>query len=333
MRRNNSHPFDIFDKKDVRFRRFHGTMETTYQNLHKEGVGVEIRHASIISEVEEAILWEWQILGCHSPSGKSFCLRGGKEHRELKLSQFQRDNNHWKYTEYGSKNFCGGLADLRRENKVVRQFACPTAGDHFHVRLLDFYVSKLPKGAEKKDAFYFTPKTPEDPEKPWYSAVPIGWNKLVKDIFAEANISGKTNHSLRATGATRMYNNGIPEKTIQVRTGHKSINGLRVYECPGLEQQREACEALADVTNKQVVPKSSELDVSHQNIVAPTVHRPTFPPVQLANSGAPILPPSFTFSGCSVNVCTGLVMTSGTFQSSSTPFGLSQADIDNFSKF
>ena len=29
MRRNNSHPFDIFNKKDVRFRRFHGTMETT----------------------------------------------------------------------------------------------------------------------------------------------------------------------------------------------------------------------------------------------------------------------------------------------------------------
>ena len=75
------------------------------------------------------------------------------------------------------------------------------------MRLLDFYVSKLPKGAKEKDAFYFTPlcKTPEDPEKPWYSSVPIGWNKLdrmVKDIFVEANISGKTNHSLRATGAT-----------------------------------------------------------------------------------------------------------------------------------
>ena len=179
-------------------------------------------------------------------------------------------------------------------------------------------------------------QTPEDPEKPWYSAVPIGWNKLdrmVKDIFTEANISGKTNHSLRATGATRMYNHGIPEKTIQVRTGHKSIDGLRVYERPGLEQHQEACEALADVTNKQVLPKSSGLDVSYQNIVAPTVHRPTFPPVQLANSGAPVLPPSFTFSGCSVNVFTGPVMTSGTFQSSSTSFGLSKADIDNFSKF
>ena len=80
MRRNNSHPFDIFDKKDVRFRRFHGTMETTYQNLHKEGVGVEIRHASIISE-EEAILWERQILGCHSPKAPVravFFLNGKK---------------------------------------------------------------------------------------------------------------------------------------------------------------------------------------------------------------------------------------------------------------
>ena len=52
-----------------------------------------------------------------------------------------------------------------------------------------------------------------------FSAVPIGRNKLdrmVKDIFAEANISGKTNHSLRATGATQIYNHGIREKTIQV---------------------------------------------------------------------------------------------------------------------
>ena len=32
------------------------------------------------------------------------------------------ENDHWKCTEYGSKNFRGGLADLRRENKVVRQF-------------------------------------------------------------------------------------------------------------------------------------------------------------------------------------------------------------------
>ena len=64
--------------------------------------------------------------------------------QDLKVSQLQRENDHWKYTKHGSRNFCGGLADLRRqENKVVQQFVCPTAGDHCHVRLLDLYVSKL----------------------------------------------------------------------------------------------------------------------------------------------------------------------------------------------
>ena len=100
-----------------------------------------------------------------------------------------------------------------------------------------------------------------------------------------------------------MYNHGTPEETIQVRTGHKSINGLRVYEQPGLEQQWEACEAIADVANKQG-RKNSGLDIyiSHENILAQTIHRPTFPPLQFANSGVPVLPPSLTFSGCSVNV-------------------------------
>ena len=43
-------------------------METTYQDLHKEGIGVEIKHAPIMSEDKEVILWEWQILDCHSPT-------------------------------------------------------------------------------------------------------------------------------------------------------------------------------------------------------------------------------------------------------------------------
>jgi len=52
----------------VRFRDFRGTLETTYQGLHKEGIGVEIKHAPIISGDKEVILWERQILGCLSPT-------------------------------------------------------------------------------------------------------------------------------------------------------------------------------------------------------------------------------------------------------------------------
>ena len=50
-------------------------------------------------------------------------------------------------------------------------------------------------------------------------------------MCTEANISGcKTNHSLRATAATQMFQQDVPEKLIQERTGHRSLEGLRLYE-------------------------------------------------------------------------------------------------------
>ena len=40
----------------------------------------------------------------------------------------------------------------------------------------------------------------------------------------------KTNHRLRATAATQMFRQGAPEKVIQERTGHRSIEALHSYE-------------------------------------------------------------------------------------------------------
>ena len=72
-----------------------------------------------------------------------------------------------------------------------------------------------------------------DKGKPWFSAVLVGRNTLdclVKDACKEVGVSGKSNHSLRATGTTRMYQQGVSEKAIQARTGHKSLDALRTYE-------------------------------------------------------------------------------------------------------
>ena len=53
--------------------------------------------------------------------GKVCCLRGGDEHRELKISQFKPtvDPDKYTYTENGSKNRSGGMAQLNLQNKVV----------------------------------------------------------------------------------------------------------------------------------------------------------------------------------------------------------------------
>ena len=128
------------------------------------------------------------------------------------------------------------------------------------------YIARLPDEAKSEDCFYFTPlqKQPDDPTKPWFSTVPVGWNKLdrmVKEMFKEVNIAGKSNHSLRITGATHMYKHGIQEKTIQSWTGH-IVEVLRVYERPGVEQHREACEALADITNTSAEKQQIQLPKS-----------------------------------------------------------------------
>ena len=52
-------------------------------------------------------------------------------------------------------------------------------------------------------------------------------------------MKGKTNHSLRATGAMRLFEANVPEKLIQERTGHQSIDALRMNERTSVFQQKE----------------------------------------------------------------------------------------------
>ena len=53
---------------------------------------------------------------------------------------------------------------------------------------------------------------------------------IVKEICLEASIESKTNHCLRATGATSMFRSNVLEKIIQNVTGHRSLEAFRKYE-------------------------------------------------------------------------------------------------------
>ena len=225
------------------------------------------------------------------------CLRGGQEHRDLRLTQFTRERDHWKYVESGSKNFHGGVTDLRRENKVVHQYACNDLGKRCDVHILDLYMERLPKEAKDKDAFYFTPlkSFSMDKGKPWFSAVPVGRNTLdclVKDACKEVGVSGKSNHSLRATGTTRMYQQGVSEKAIQARTGHKSLDALRTYERVSSDQEKGICCVLGNLTNQSCVDSSAVSPVS---------------PVLQEKQQQSV----FTISGCTVNIYNAPVTTQG----------------------
>ena len=65
----------------------------------------------------------------------------------------------------------------------------------------------------------------------------------------------KTNQSLRAAGATQMYDCGIPEKIIQERTGHRWLDALRMYERTNVEQQQAVSAVLKSTAYKKSTEK------------------------------------------------------------------------------
>ncbi|XP_011407854.1 PREDICTED: glutamine-rich protein 1-like [Amphimedon queenslandica] len=263
--RENGATFSIFDKDDPIFREFALTLDTVTSQLHSEGIGAKRNKALVIPFEHEVIFWDKGIIGYGSPKslmravfcgiGMHFVLRGVEEHRNLKIEQIERfpsdqslysSDTYYEYMEYISKNNIHRFKDINTTNKCVRAYAKPD-NERCLVRLLDFYLSKLPPDPP---AFYLRPllNIPVSPDLPWYAKMPIGANTLknvVPEISEEAGIGVRyTNHSLRATAITRMYDSGVPEKLIAEKSGHKSLKGLRAYEKTSTSQEKAAGDSI-----------------------------------------------------------------------------------------
>ena len=244
---------------EVRF-----TLDNVMKLRVSQGIGLTVKKADIISVVDEEILWERGVLGSENPEqllntvlylvGFNCALRAGKEHRALHSisfnSQFQwvRDDTNCRkyyirYTEdVGTKTNKGGLKHRKVEGKVVdvypiESYRCP-------VRIIGMYMSLLPVN-RSSNAFYLQPLRRFTPTC-WYQDNPVGVNKLQKTVKVIAEQGGLpgfyTNHSLRATAATRMYHNNCDEQLIQEVTGHRSV-AVRSYKrtCPDQRKFASNC--------------------------------------------------------------------------------------------
>ena len=267
MRNKNPSCPNFLDKKDCHFKQLQGTLDAYFHKLHSQGVGRQTNHAEILTSEEEEKLWSAGVMSTNTPIGlqnatffvvgKMFCLRGGQEHRGLQLSQLKRFEDKYVYYENTSKNRNGSFKQLRVKSKVVPLYPTPDAGERCPVSILDKYISKLPSEAKEKDIFYARPLEiiPDNPDKPWYSGVHVGKNTLhakLKNMCKAAEISGhKTNHSLRATAATEMFRSGAPEKLIQERTRHRSLEALRCYERLDEAQHRAVSSLLSSAPQKR----------------------------------------------------------------------------------
>ena len=73
---------------------------------------------------------------------------------------------------------------------------------------------------------------------------------FLNTMCSEAGIHEKeTNHSLRATGASALFNAGVPEKLIRDVTGHRS-SALHLYERPTIEQKQSVSKVLVQGDNE-----------------------------------------------------------------------------------
>ena len=115
MRNVNPECPNFLDKKDPRFKHLHNTLDVLFHNLHSEGIGRQTKQAEIITSEEEEKLWQSGVMSVGYPKGllnaafytvgKMFCLRGGQEHRELRLSQLERLDGKYVYHENVSNKY------------------------------------------------------------------------------------------------------------------------------------------------------------------------------------------------------------------------------------
>ena len=73
---------------------------------------------------------------------------------------------------------------------------------------------------------------------------------MLAKMCERAGVERKSNHSFRATGATEMFAANVPEKLIQSRTGHRSLDALRLYERPSHEHEQH--QAVSNVLTSAV---------------------------------------------------------------------------------
>ena len=85
-----------------------------------------------------------------------------------------------------------------------------------------------------------------------------------------AGIQGhKTNHYLRVTTAIRLFHAGVDAQLTMKRTGHRSLDGVRLYKRVSNEQDREISEILNSAENIRVKkPKmeKSGIDEGHISV-------------------------------------------------------------------
>ena len=298
------------------------------KRLQSSGLGSRKKKAEPLSLEEEELLWRKSLLGDGNPqalvdtmmlmNGIYFALRSGSERWQLrsdpcqiKLVERPGHRSYLEYTEDTSKNRPGSLKGRKIKPKVVHHYDNPENPERYFVRLFKLYQQLHPPDRSKNTFYYFKPlKNPT--AHIWFTTKLIGHNPLEQTVARLCSAAGiqefRTNHSLRATTATRLYQAGVDEQLIMETTGHRSLEGARSYKRTSEDQK----EVLSDILNthtlvqtppftinavaKQVNNRSSSSESSSHGQVEISMQQ------NICSTSQITAPPTFKFQSCTVNI-------------------------------
>ena len=246
------------------FQTLRNVLDNTMKERTAKGLGVR-RSSEVISLSQEDKMFQCGALGDSNPEqllrtviymlGLHLALRGGVEHHKLRRPGFSsqitteiEESSGREMIVYKEdplqKTNQGGLG-CRNDTKIVKVFTSSNV-QRCPVRILSKYLGLLPQ-SKSCGKLYLRPKKKPFPSV-WYCDQPYGKNRIasnVKELCRMANISGKyTNHSLRATSASQMYQCNIPEQVIKEITGHRS-ECVRTYKKTNVNLLKEASATIA----------------------------------------------------------------------------------------
>ena len=278
------------------FRDLHVVLDNVMKERAAQSIGLVKRQAEYISFEYEDRLWNENILGEDTPDklcdtvlfllGMNLALRAGDEHydlrcqSEVKPSQlsFKRNSEGeccLVYTEdTTTKTNDGGLKSMRKEWKVVWVYPSKNSVRD-PVRLVEKYISLCPPVSVKTKKMNFYLHSLEKPTPTqWYGEQVVGLNsirKVVGNLLKSAQLDGHfTNHSLRRSSTSRLFQSGVDRKLIKEFTGHQS-DALNEYEITfdhqrkaisniisgdesdkGKEKEGELCESKCETSNVEI---------------------------------------------------------------------------------
>ena len=101
-------------------------------------------------------------------------------------------------------------------------------------------------------------------DKAWYSKSPVGHNtlsRLVKNVMETAGFKGQfTNHSLRATTVTRLFDGQQDVKVIKEQTGHRS-DAVLSYRRVNDSKKQQVTRIISEATHPPSANSDEETEV------------------------------------------------------------------------